>query len=183
MSSANEAEVAVFELWRVGDLAIATPFIQSALKQYEVTVLAQSVARTFQERFWPDAKLVELTVPWTAFYGKYRLHRWPWRKLRQVVTQLRREHFDAAVSARWDVREHLLLRLTGARRTLGYPNRGSRVLLTDPLERLGRLAHRYEDWWVAAQALKLDLPARRAIPLPPARKNAPFSSIPALPWP
>src|SRR6478609_8425297 len=152
----------VFELWRVGDLAIATPFIQSALKQFDVTVLAQSVARTFQQRFWPEAKLVELTVPWTAFYGKYRLHQWPWPKLSKVVTQLRRERFDAAVSARWDIREHLLLRLTGARDRLGYPNRGSRALLTQPLQRLDRLAHRYEDWWVPAQTLGLDLPARRA---------------------
>lgn len=159
----------VFELWRVGDLAIATPFIQAACERFEVTVLGQSVARVFQRRFWPEANLVEFTLPWTAFRGKYRLHRWPWRELVQVTGQLRRARFDYAISARWDLREHLLLWLTGADSRLGFPNRGSRVLLTHPLERLGRLAHRYDDWWVAAQSLRINLPARAHLPIPPPR--------------
>ncbi len=178
----------VFELWRVGDLAIASPFIRSATEQYDVTVLAQSVAGVFQKRFWPDAQLVEFTAPWTTFYGKYRLLTWPWRQLYAVVNRLRRERFDFAVSARWDVREHLLLRLTGARERLGYPNRGSRLILTRPLNRLGKLAHRYEDWWVAAQALGLNLPSRAKLPLPPARtaRTALIHTGAALPvrvWP
>lgn len=159
----------VFELWRVGDLAIATPFIQTAVKQFDVTVVAQPVARTFHQRFWPEARLVEFVAPWTSFYGKYRLHAWPWRDLRAVIGRLRSERFDWAVSARWDVREHLLLRLTGARERLGFPNRGSRVFLTKPLARLGKLAHRYDDWWVAAQAAGVSLPARDCLPMPPAR--------------
>lgn len=160
----------VFELWRVGDLAIATPFIQAATERFEVTVLAQPVARTFQQRFWPTVRLVEFVVPWTAFYGKYRLHTWPWKGLAKLIKELRLSHYDAAVSARWDLREHLLLWLTGARQSLGYPNRGSRVLLTQPLVRLGKLAHRYDDWWVAAQSLGIDLPARKDRPMPPRRE-------------
>lgn len=159
----------VFELWRVGDLAIASPFVQAACRRFQVTVVAQPVARLFQQRFWPEANLVEFTAPWTAFYGKYRLHVWPWKALRDLVKQLRAQQFDAAVSARWDLREHLLLWCMGARETVGYPNRGSRLLLTKPLQRLGRLAHRYDDWWVAAQGLGIDLPARKKIPPPPAR--------------
>jgi ADP-heptose:LPS heptosyltransferase len=154
----------VFELWRMGDLAIATPFIQAALQDFEVTVLAQPMARFFQQRFWPQAKLVEFTLPWTAFYGKYRLRTWPWRSLSKLVRDLRREHFDMAVSARWDIREHLLLRLTGARARLGYPNRGSQMLLTQSLTRLSRLAHRYDDWWVAAKSAGVALPARKELP-------------------
>jgi ADP-heptose:LPS heptosyltransferase len=181
-------KLVVFELWRVGDLAIATPFIQSALQQFQVTVLAQSVAREFQKRFWPEARLVEFTLPWTAFRGKYRLHTWPWRALSSMVRDLRREHFDVAVSARWDIREHLLLRLTGARERLGFPNRGSGALLTEPLQRLGRLSHRYDDWWVAAQAIGLDLPARGKLPLPPARRTRSVlihtgAALPVRVWP
>jgi ADP-heptose:LPS heptosyltransferase len=155
----------VFELWRVGDLAIASPFIQAAIKDFDVTVLAQPVARFFQSRFWPEARLVESVLPWTSFYGKYRLHTWPWRHLTALARQLRREQFDIAISARWDIREHLLLRLTGARERLGYPNRGSQVLLTRSLTRLSRLAHRYDDWWVASQAAGVELLPRKKIPL------------------
>jgi ADP-heptose:LPS heptosyltransferase len=39
------------------------------------------------------------------------------------------------------------------------------------LKRLGALAHRYEDWWVAAQALGLNLPARNQLPVPPPRTS------------
>lgn len=162
----------VFELWRVGDLAIATPFIQAATERFDVTVLAQPVARTFQQRFWPTARLVDFVVPWTAFYGKYRLHAWPWKGFWKLLKELRDSRFDAAVSARWDLREHLLLRLTAARERFGFPNRGSRVLLTRPLMRLGKLAHRYDDWWVAAQAVGVDLPARNRLPTPPARATS-----------
>jgi ADP-heptose:LPS heptosyltransferase len=155
----------VFELWRVGDLAIATPFIQAAMRQFEVTVLAQSVARSFQKRFWPEARLLEFTVPWTAFYGKYRLLSWPWRGFKNVISAMRQQRFDLAVSARWDIREHLLLASTGARERLGFPNRGSQLLLTRPLHRLSRLAHRYDDWSVVAQAAGVDLPARKQLAL------------------
>jgi ADP-heptose:LPS heptosyltransferase len=169
-------------------LAIATPFIRAAREHFEVTVLAQASARVFQQRFWPETRLVEFTAPWTVFYGKYRLWSWPWRELLRVVQQLRRERFDFAVSARWDLREHLLLRLTRARARLGFPDRGSRVILTKPLARFGRLAHRYDDWLVAAQALGIHLPPRDRLPPPAPRRTRAVlihtgAALPVRVWP
>ncbi len=49
-----ETELLVMELWNVGDLAIATPFLQAAAKSYAVTRLAKPVAKDLKARFWPE---------------------------------------------------------------------------------------------------------------------------------
>ena len=63
----------VIELWGVGDLAIATPFLRAASEQYDVTLLARPYARDLQVRLWPAVRVVPFTAPWTAFQHKYRL--------------------------------------------------------------------------------------------------------------
>ncbi|MEO8426282.1 MAG: glycosyltransferase family 9 protein [Verrucomicrobiota bacterium] len=159
----------VLELWRVGDLAISAPFLQAASQHFEVTLLAQPVAQSLQPRFFPSVKVVPFVAPWTAFRHKYRLWDWPWTEILNVCHQLRAEKFDFAVSARWDTREHLLMRFFGARKRLGFPRLGSQIFLTQLLKRLSPLAHRYDDWWVAARAIGLKMRSRKELPLPPAR--------------
>ena len=161
----------VLELWRVGDLAISTPFLQAASQQFDVTLLAQPVAQSLQPRFFPSVKVIPFVAPWTVFHHKYRLWSWPWMEILNVCRQLREEKFDFAVSARWDTREHFLMRFFGARKRLGFPRLGSQVFLTQSLKRLSPLAHRYEDWWVVARAIGLEIPARKDLPAPPARKD------------
>jgi ADP-heptose:LPS heptosyltransferase len=155
----------VLELWRIGDLVIAAPFLQAAPAQFEVTLIAQPVAGRLQPRLFPDVKLLPFVAPWTVFEGKYRLLTWPWRKINQLRCQARAERFDFAVSARWDTREHLLMAVLGAKHRLGFPRLGSRLFLTQPLARLSPLAHRYDDWWVAACAIGLFLPPRAQVRL------------------
>jgi heptosyltransferase-2 len=125
------------------------------------------MARSFHQRFWPEVKLVPFVLPWTVFHGKYHLHRWPWKSLFALCRQLRAGQSDVALSTRWDPREHLLLRLSGAKERLGFPRLGSQWWLTQSLQRLSPLAHRYDDWWVAARALQIDLPARKEISAAP----------------
>lgn len=160
----------VVELWGVGDLALATPFLEAAARQFEVTLLAKPLAQAVVARYFPTVKLISGTLPWTAFHHKYRLHAWPWRELRSLIRQLRAEQFDAAVSARWDPRDHLLLRLSGARRRVGFARLGSGCLLTDALPRPALMAHRYEYWRATAAALGMDMPARENIS-PPAKSS------------
>jgi ADP-heptose:LPS heptosyltransferase len=154
----------VIELWGVGDLAIATPFLRLASGKYEVTLLAKSYATDLQSRFWPLIKVISFHAPWTAFDHKYQLWAWPWRRMSRLWAELRRERFDVALSARWDPRDHLLLRLSGARTRLGFPRTGSQTFLTRSLGTPPPLAHRYEYWRVIARALGLDLADRTQVP-------------------
>jgi hypothetical protein len=121
------------ELWGVGDLAMATPFLQAASRGFNVTLLAKSFAEELRNYYWPEVRVLLCQAPWTAFRGKYRLYCWPWREMWRLVRNLRLETFDFGVSARQDPRDHLLLRLVDSKQRLGFPRSGSQYLLTQPL--------------------------------------------------
>jgi heptosyltransferase-2 len=144
----------------LGDLVIATPFLRAASEKYDVTLLAKPFAEELRPRFWPEVEVVPFTAPWTAFRGKYKIWRWPWGELLQLRRQLASRNFDFGVSARWDPRDHLALRLSGARERLGFARLKSSRYLTRTLVRPGPLAHRYESWRVVGEALGLELPPR-----------------------
>jgi ADP-heptose:LPS heptosyltransferase/glycosyltransferase involved in cell wall biosynthesis len=153
------------ELWGLGDLAIATPFLKCACGKYKVTLLAKPYAQDLSTRLWPEVRVVPFVAPWTAFRHKYRLLTWPWGKLFHL-RKLRDQRFDFGVSARWDPRDHLLLWGLRVHKRLGFPRLGSRILLTDPLVRPTPLAHKYEYWKTVGQALELQLPAQSKIAAP-----------------
>ena len=156
----------VLELWGLGDLAIATPFLRAACEQYEVILLAKPFAQELQPRFWPQVQVIPFTAPWTAFRGKYKFWNWSWRAMRQLHRQLHELHIDFAVSGRWDPRDHLLMKFSGARERLGFSRLKSRHILTRELFRPPPLAHRQENWRVAGAALGLELPATEKILAP-----------------
>jgi ADP-heptose:LPS heptosyltransferase len=156
----------VVELWGMGDLVLATPFLRAASGPFEVTLLAKPAARELQPRLWPGVEVISFNFPWTAFKGKYKLPRWPWRELAALMRQLRSRHFDIAVSARRDPRDHLLLRLTGAARRAGFPWLHSGLFLTERVALPGPGAHRYEHWRVIGRHLGIELPARNQMTAP-----------------
>jgi ADP-heptose:LPS heptosyltransferase len=162
-----KAKLLVVELWGLGDLLIATPFLQAASQQFQVTLLAKPYARDLQPRFWPAVNVVPFVAPWTAFQHKYRLLAWPWRQFFRLRAQLAQERFDFGLSARWDPRDHIVLNLVHAKTRLGFARMRSQLFLTRPVSRPEPAAHRFENWRLMASALGLNLPAREAIPLPP----------------
>ena len=150
----------VLELWGLGDLVIATPFLRAATEKYAVTLLAKPYAAELRPRLWPEVEVMPFTAPWTAFQGKYALWRWPWPEMLRLRRQLRAKKFDHAVSARWDPRNDFLMKTVGAHARLGFARLNSRRYLTQELTRPDPLAHRYEYWRGAGAALGLALPAR-----------------------
>ena len=178
----------VLELWGLGDLAIATPFLRAAAEKFDVTLLAKPYAVELQTRLWPAVEVIPFTAPWTAFRAKYELWRWPWGELFQLRRRLVSRNFDYGVSARWDPRDHLALKLAGARARLGYSRLKSRRYLSQELTRPDPLAHRYESWRVAGAALGLTLPPRGKFfaapgPLPPVVFIHTGARLPLRVWP
>ena len=152
----------IVELWGLGDLVIATPFIRAAAEKYTVTLLAKPFATETGAHLWPTVEVLPFVAPWTAyrFVSKYGLWRWPWRKMIQLRHALRVKEFDYAVSGRWgDPRDHLLLKVSGAKERLGFPRWKNGHFLTQSLQRPLPLAHRSEYWRLAGSALGLSLPA------------------------
>ncbi len=183
-----KAKLLVLELWGLGDLVIATPFLRSASEKFAVTLLAKPFALELQPRLWPEVEVIPCTAPWTAFHGKYHLWRWPWRELIRLHRQLKAAQFDHGLSARWDPRDHWVLKTAGVRDRIGFSRLNSGRFLTQPLARPDPLAHRSEYWRVAGHALGLKPPAREEV-RPPAR--SPHSGallhsgarLPARVWP
>ena len=163
---AVKPKLLVVELWGLGDLVIATPFLQAASRRFAVTLIAKPYAADLQKRLWQEVKVVPFIAPWTAFKHKYRLLSWPWLEIFQLRKALAVERFDFGLSARWDPRDHLLLRLARAKTRLGFPRWGSQTNLAQPLARPEPQEHRYEGWRVMAQALGFEMPPRKAIMLP-----------------
>ena len=118
----------IVELWGLGDLVIATPLLRAAAERFDITLLAKPYALDLQRRLWPDVRVVPFVAPWTAFKNKYRLWQWPWREIVRLRHQLAAEHFASGLSARWDPRDHLLLKLAGVRDRIGFPRVGSRII-------------------------------------------------------
>lgn len=155
-----KSKLLVLELWGLGDLSIATPFLRAASRKYQVTLLAKPHAVELQPALFPDVEVVPFTAPWTKSAGKYRFHAWPWREIFELWARLRKKHFDHAVSVRWDPRDHWLIFMARAQRRYGYPRLKSQAFLTDPLPLVAPDAHRYESWRRLGQELGVELPAR-----------------------
>ena len=158
----------IVELWGLGDLAIATPFLRAATERFDVTLLAKPFARDLQPRLWPGVRVETFTAPWTAFKNKYHFWRWPVFEIDRLRHRLAESHFDFGLSARWDPRDHLLLKIFRAEQRLGFPRLHSELFLTQPLVRPEPQAHRHEFWRVLARALKLPMPSRETIFAPTA---------------
>ena len=180
----------VLELWGIGDLAIATPFLQAAAEKFEVSLLAKPFAKELGPRFWPAVEVFPFTAPWTAFAlrSKYALWSWPWRDMLRLRRELRAKHFDYAVCARWDPRNHFILESVGARERLGFSRLKSQRYLTQDLTRPHPLAHRSEYWRTAGKALGLNLPTRENL-VPTTHSGSPVvllhsgARLPARIWP
>jgi ADP-heptose:LPS heptosyltransferase len=159
----------IVELWGLGDLVIATPFLRAAAEKFDITLLAKPYSLDLQPRLWPGVKIEMFNAPWTAFKNKYHFWRWPFLEIIRLRRKLAGGHFDFGASARWDPRDHLLLKIFGVKNRLGFPRLHSGIFLTQPLKRPEPQAHRYECWRAIACALDIELPPREKISIPAAR--------------
>ena len=178
----------VLQFWGLGDLVIATPFLRAACEKFTVTLIAKPFAEELRPRLWPDVNVLAFTAPWTAFHGKYKLWQWPLSEMVRLRRRLNAEKFDVAVSARWDPRDHLFLKLSGATERFGFSRLKSRRYLTRELVRPDALAHHYEYWRTAGHALGLALPAREDLTPPPRHHQSSIlihsgARLPARVWP
>jgi len=145
-SPEKRPKLLVLELWGLGDLTFSTPLLRAAVERYDVTLVGKPHARPLLEASFPEIRFVAYDAPWSAYRGKYRLWAWKWPELVGLMSRLRRERFDAAVSVRNDPRDHLLMWLVHAKRRFGFPLKGSQRFLSDPVRRTLTKQHRVEDW-------------------------------------
>ena len=148
-------KILILELWGVGDTTFSTTLLREACSsEDEVHLVGKGFVRPLLEPTFPNLRISAFNAPWTRFRCKYHLWRWNWLELFALIWRLRKEHYDVAVSARSDPRDHLLMCLIGARKRYGFPRRGSSVFLTQSVARSHRRKqHKVEDWRDIGSAL------------------------------
>jgi ADP-heptose:LPS heptosyltransferase len=143
------AKLLVSELWHIGDVVIAMPFVAALRKRFpaaKITLLSKAHARETLENSGLVDDVISFDLPWTFLEEDKRSHgRWI-LGVPGLVRRLRSERFDIAFDCSRDGRNHLLLFLSGSARRVGFAYGGGASLLTDPIP-VGSLDHhRTEDW-------------------------------------
>jgi ADP-heptose:LPS heptosyltransferase len=147
--SEEPERILVSELWHIGDVVIAMPFLMALREHFpgaRITLLSKSHAReTLADSGLVD-DVIAFNLPWTFLEEDKRSHgRWM-LGIPGLVRRLRRERFDIAFDCSRDGRNHLLLFLSGAARRVGFAFGGGASLLTDAVPVGSLEQHRTEDW-------------------------------------
>ncbi len=119
----------------LGDLVLATPALASLRNCFpdtHITLLAKPETKPLMERCpWVDELILTASIPWSRRTGKYHPKRYLSSEFLGLIRTLRKRRFDLVIDAHMDIRNNLLLFLTGAQRRLGFDYGGGRYFLTD----------------------------------------------------
>lgn len=123
------------EFYGIGDLVILTAVLDPLKTKWpdaEIWVLAAPFAVDMLGHDSRVAGVIPFRFPWAPGKAKRRFPFWEWRRLGRLCTHLREMSFDIAFG-RPDLPMNLLLKLSGARYTLGFDLPGGAFLPTKRL--------------------------------------------------
>ncbi len=146
------ASILVVEYWNLGDLAIAVPFLRNLRRSFpraRISLLVQIGFESFLDGQGIVDEFIPVRVPWAQHFNRWRKYSsfsWHWITLVRTLLALRSRQFDWAFSGRMDVRDNLILWLSGARRRIGYGIGGGGHLLTDRVKPDLSHPHRADIW-------------------------------------
>ena len=157
------ASILAIEYWNLGDLAILVPFLRNLRQSFpraRISLLLKAELTAFLEDQGLVDEFIPVRVPWARHFNrlrKYNPFSLDWISLSRTILSLRKRRFDLAFSGRMDVRDNLMLWLSGARRRIGYSVGGGGSFLTDRVTPDLSRPHRAELWLHLLEALELPL--------------------------
>ena len=140
--------ILVVELWNIGDVILAMPFLAQLRAKFpgaKITLLAAPHAEVLLR----GTGLVDEFIETTLGLGAETERKGAVRKLseiRRLSALLGKSDFDLAFQSRLHLREHVLLAESGAARTIGYSLGSGKSLLTDAVAVTDPDRHKVEDW-------------------------------------
>jgi len=165
-SNAQIKRILVVELWNIGDVVLAMPFLaqlRALFPTARVTMLARPHAKTILAGTGLVDEFIETELGWTEHATRFNPLAYSWTELRRVRLALRSRKFDIAFKSRMHIREHLVLAMSGATRRVAFAfGQGDRVL-TDAIPIGDPNRHKAADW------LELLKPFGGHVEGPPAR--------------
>ncbi len=146
------SSILVVEYWNLGDLAILVPFLRNLRRSFpsaRISLLVNSDLASFLGGQGLVDEFIPVRVPWARHFNrlkKYNPFSLDWISLARTLLALRNRRFDWAFSGRMDVRDNLMLWLSGAHRRIGYGIGGGGSFLTDEITPDLSRPHRTEVW-------------------------------------
>jgi heptosyltransferase-2 len=139
--------ILVLELWNIGDVILMMPFLVQLRRLFPLATISL-VSRPFAADLLAGTGLVDefiaADVAWTPPDGvrvpKKMIDLWG------LSRRLRARQFDLAFSSRQHLREHFLLALSDARRTVGFAFGKRDAALTDAIAVGNTQRHKVDDW-------------------------------------
>jgi heptosyltransferase-2 len=123
----------------LGDAVLLAPFLRGLRNRYPDSHIAL-LGRAVSGALLMDQNLIDerlpVELPWDqrlSFWKRHNPFSLLWTKFFREVWRLRQRRFDLAVATGWgsDLRENLVIWLSGARRRVGYGYAGGDFFLTD----------------------------------------------------
>ncbi len=148
-SGAEPRKILVVELWQIGDIVLATPFLRAlrgCFPSSRITLVGKPHAVELLAESGLVDEVIVAELPWTRPKRKYALTDYDWPSLGALMRTLRSRRFDLAFDARMDLRNNAFVALTGARRRVGFRYGGGDWLLTDAVPAEPRSHHKVDDW-------------------------------------
>lgn len=134
------SSILVFDFHLIGDIVMLTPLLQSLKTAYPQARLVL-VAGAWAKEILHGTDLVDEIIPFAAPWVKYNQGWGGIVSCYRLVKQLRQQTWDLGIEVRGDIRQILLLWLTGAKRRVGFDFTGGGALLTDLVLDDGAMAH------------------------------------------
>jgi heptosyltransferase II len=144
--------ILVIEYWHLGDVVILLPFLRALRQHFPQAriswVVNPKVLPLIENEGLVD-ELIPIRVPWAQHFSrwkKYNVFSPFWLELARGLRHLRERRFDLALTGRMDIRDNLLVWLSGARRRVGYGVGGGSSFLTDVAMPDPDRPHRTQIW-------------------------------------
>jgi heptosyltransferase-2 len=141
--------ILVVELWNIGDVVLAIPFLAQLRARFPSASISL-LARNFAGELLAGTGLVDEFIvsdlTWTAAETRTNPLAYRWPELRRIANELRKRKFDLAFKARMHIREHVVLRLSGARRRVAFGFGAGDRVLTDAIRLTDPNGHKAADW-------------------------------------
>jgi heptosyltransferase II len=158
-SAEPPATILVVEYWNLGDLAILVPFLTSLRRAFPHAKISLLINAGLESLFDGQGivdEFIPVRVPWARHFNRWRKYNpfsVDWIFLARTIRLLRKRRFDWAFSGRMDVRDNVLLWLTGALRRIGYGIGGGGSFLTDRITPELSRPHRADLWLQLVEAV------------------------------
>lgn len=158
-SNEPPTSILVAEFWNLGDLAILVPFLTNLRQTFpraRISVLLNADLTDLLRGQDLVDEFIPVRVPWARHFHRWRKYNpltFDWISLARTILALRKHRFDWVFSGRMDVRDNVLLWLTGARRRIGYGIGGGGSFLTDRIRPDLSRPHRADLWLQLLEAV------------------------------